>query len=266
MYINPWHPSLPIYHVVSGLTALRHRLKDCDTTWLYGPLPCSSKTASPSGTEGSGVTLFKTDSNQNKKPILKKNNVPEFMPQRLLICAPPLEQATATIPAQKVCKALNHGEDNVANPLSVRNGNQDTSSLSTSTGSSNITSHSSSTYPEHKHIHFNELVEQYIAIDIVGDYEHEEDYDIYDYDSSSSDDGIMMKSIRPKKRVSWYKKERQKPANMDGKIIAKLPPSYLKYRANTPEIAIDTANRVSLGDFFLALRPPPFKYHNSKIV
>lgn len=266
MYISSWHPSLPIYHVVSRLTAVRHRLKDCDTTWLYGPLPYSSKTTSPSGTEGSGVTLFKTDSNQNKKPILKKNNVPEFMPQKLLICAPPLEQATATIPAQEVCEILNHGVDVIANHLSSQKGNQNTSSLAASTGSSNITPPSSSPSPEHKHIHFNELVEQYIAIDMAGDYEDEEDYDIYDYDSSSSDDGIMMKSIRPKKRVPWYKKESRKPANIDGKIIAKLPPSYLKYRANTPEIAIDTANRVSLGDFFLALRPPPFKYHNSKIV
>lgn len=188
------------------------------------------------------------------------------MPQRLLIRAPPLEQATATIPAQKDCEALNQGEDIIADPLSDQKGSQNTSSLAASTGSSNITPPSSSPPPEHKHIHFNELVEQYIAIDIMGDHEDEEEYDIYNYDSSSSDDGIMMKSIRPRKRVPWYKKESRKPANMDGKIIAKLPPSYLKYRANTPEIAIDTANRVSLGDFFLALRPPPFKYHNSKIV
>lgn len=239
-------------------------LKDYDTTWLYGPLPCSSKAANPSGTEGSGVALFKTDSNGKKKPILKKNNVPEFLPQELLIYAPPLKQATATTPAQTTCETLEHGEDNVANSLSAQRDNQGITSLATSSGSSNTTSTSPS--PEQKHIHFNELVEQYIAIDIMGDYEYEEDYDIYDYDSSSSDDGIMMKPIRPKKRVTWYKKESRKPANMDGKIIAKLPPSYLKYRAHTPEIAIDTANRVSLGDFFLALRPPPFKHRNSKWV
>ncbi|KAM0474586.1 hypothetical protein ACHAPX_007530 [Trichoderma viride] len=239
-------------------------LKDYDTNWLYGPLPCSPKTASASGTEVSSVTLFKTDSNRNKKPILKKSDAPEFVPQRSLICAPPLKQAIATIPAQETCETLERGEDNVADPLSVQRDNRDASSLAVSSGSSNTTFPSPS--PERKHIHFNELVEQYIAIDIMDDHEHEEDYDIYDYDSGSSDDGIMMKLIRPKKRVPWFKKESRKPSNVDGKIIAKLPPSYLKYRANTPEIAIDTANRVSLGDFFLALRPPPFKNRNSKMV
>jgi hypothetical protein len=210
------------------------------------------------------VTLSKTDSGRNKKPILKKSNVPEFMPQKLLIRAPPLEQATATIPAQDNYEALKPGKDNVASLLSVQRDSQDTSSLATSSGSSNTTFPSASL--EHKHIHFNELVEQYIAIDIMGDHEVEEDYGLYTYDSSSSDDGIMMKPIRSKKRVPRYKKESRKPTNVGGKIIAKLPPSYLKYRANTPEIAIDTANRVSLGDFFLALRPPPFKNRNSKMV
>jgi hypothetical protein len=175
-----------------------------------------------------------------------------------------LKQAAVITPAQETHETLKPREDNIANPLSIQRGDQDTSSLAASPGSSNTTSPSPS--PEHKHIHFNELVEQYIAIDIMGDHEHEEDYDIYDYDSSSSDDGIMMKPIRHKKRVSWYKKESRKPANLDGKIIAKLPPSYLRYRANTPEIAIDTASRVSLGDFFLALRPPPSKYRNFKMV
>lgn len=264
MYINSWHPSLSIHQVVPRLTAVRCRLKDYDTTWLYGPLPFSPKTASASGTEVSSVTLFKTDSNRNKKPILKKDNVPEFMPQKLLMRAPPLEQAAATIPAQEVRETLKHGEDNVANPLSVQRDNRDTNSLADSSSSSNTTSPSPP--PQHKHIHFNELVEQYIAIDIMGDHEVEEDYGLYTYDSSSSDDGIMMKPIRSKKRVPRYKKESRKPTNVGGKIIAKLPPSYLKYRANTPEIAIDTANRVSLGDFFLALRPPPFKNRNSKMV
>ncbi|PNP39143.1 hypothetical protein TGAMA5MH_08995 [Trichoderma gamsii] len=238
-------------------------LKDYDTTWLYGPLPCSSKTANPSGTESPGVTLSKTDTGRNKKPILKKSNVPEFMPQKLLIRAPPLEQATATIPAQDNYEALKPGKDNVASLLSVQRDSQDTSSLATSSGSSNTTFPSASL--EHKHIHFNELVEQYIAINHELDaHELEEDYGIYNEDSSSSDDGIMMKLIRSKKHV-LYKKESRKPANTDGKLIAKLPPSYLKYRANTTEIAIDTANRVSLGDFFLALRPPPFKHRNSKM-
>lgn len=252
---------------MSRLTAAHYRLKVYDTTWLYGPLPFSSKTANPPGTETPSVTPSTIDPNRNKKPILKKKNMPEFMLQSSPVCAPPLKQATATIPAQETCESLKHGEDNVAYPLSLQRDNQDTSSLAASSGSSNTTSPSLSPSPELKHIHFNELVEQYIAIDIMGDRAYEEDYDMYDYDSSSSDDGIMMKPIQSKKkRVAWYKKESWKPANVDGKIVAKLPPSYLKYRAHTPEIAIDTANRVSLGDFFFALRPPPFKYRNFKMV
>lgn len=201
------------------------------------------------------MALSKTDFNLNKKPILKRNNLPEFIPQGSLECAPLLKQTTATIPAQETCESLKRGEDDVAYPVESQRGNQDASSFATSGGLSNTTS----PFPKLKHIHFNELVEQCIAIDITGDYTYEEDCDIHNDDSNSSDDGIMMKRTRPKKRVPWYKKDSRKPADLDGKIIAKLPPSYLKYRAYTPEIAIDTANRVSLGEFFLALRPPPFK-------
>ncbi|PTB44715.1 hypothetical protein M441DRAFT_132363 [Trichoderma asperellum CBS 433.97] len=230
-------------------------LKDYDTTWLFGPLQCSSKNANPPCNEASSVALSKTDFNLNKKPILKRNNLPEFIPQGSLECAPLLKQTTATIPAQETCESLKRGEDDVAYPVESQRGNQDASSFATSGGLSNTTS----PFPKLKHIHFNELVEQCIAIDITGDYTYEEDCDIHNDDSNSSDDGIMMKRTRPKKRVPWYKKDSRKPADLDGKIIAKLPPSYLKYRAYTPEIAIDTANRVSLGEFFLALRPPPFK-------
>lgn len=242
---------LSIYRVTSGLTAAHYRLKDCDTTWLYGPLQSSSKNAKPPGTEASSAAPSRRGFNLKKKPILKRNNMPEFILQSSPIYAPPLKQAPVTIPVQETREFLKkHGEDNVAYPLSLQRGNQDTSSLAASSGLSNTTS----PCPELKHIHFNELVEQYIAIDTTGDYTHEEDCDVYDYDSSSSDDGIMMKPVRSNKRVSWYKKQSRKPANLDGKIIAKQPPSYLKYRAHTPEIGMNTATRVSLWEFFLALR------------
>jgi hypothetical protein len=181
--------------------------------------------------------------------------MPEFLPQRFTICRPPLKRATMTIPAQETYETPKPREDNIASPLSIQRGDQDTSSLAASLDSSNTTSPS----PEHKHIHFNELVEQCIAIDIMDD---------HDYDSSSSDDddGIMMKQIRPKKRISWYKEESRRSENSDGKIIAKLPPGHLRYGVTTPKIAIDTASRVSLRVFFLALRPPTSKYRNYRMV
>src|SRR6478609_957773 len=50
------------------------RLKDCDVTWLYGPLQSGPKNIHPTHTEPSSVSLSKADSlvNLNKKPILKK--------------------------------------------------------------------------------------------------------------------------------------------------------------------------------------------------
>jgi hypothetical protein len=227
------------------------RLKDCDVTWLYGPLQCGSKNLNPTGTEPSSVTLSKTDSfvNLNKKPILKKRSMSEVMLQRSLVSASLLKQATAAVQAQETRSVLKNRTDKfsadyyVTYPLSVRRDSQGTSSsITASTDSSNI----SSPFPERKHIHFNEQVEQCIAIDVKDDDEEDFEHDLLGEDSDSDEGGVMMKRVKSKKRGPSAKKRSKKSASSEGKIIAKLPSTTLKYRSDTPEPR-ETAMKHSTG-------------------
>lgn len=197
------------------------------------------------------MTLSKTDSlvNLNKKPILKKRSMSEVMLQRSLVSASLLKQATAAVQAQETRGVLKHRTDKsntdyyITYPLSVRRGSQCTgSSVAASTDSSNI----SSPFPERKHIHFNEQVEQCIAIDVKDEEEEDYDHDVLGEDSDSDDGGVMMKRVKSKKRAPPSKKRSKKAANSDGKIIAKLPSTTLKYRADTPEPQ-ETAMKHSTG-------------------
>ncbi|OBS16707.1 hypothetical protein FPOA_12689 [Fusarium poae] len=56
-------------------------LKDCDVTWLYGPLQSGPKNLHPTYTEPLSVPLSNADSllNPNKKSILKKRSISEVM-------------------------------------------------------------------------------------------------------------------------------------------------------------------------------------------
>lgn len=212
------------------------RLKDCDVTWLYGPLQSGAKPVHDTQTEPSSVSLSKTSSlvNFQKKPILKKRSMSEVMLQRSLSTASLLKQATAAVQAQEtrgILRPHRRGTvDYFAYPFSRRLSNG-SSSLAPSTESSGIVSPNT----ERKHIHFNESVEQCIAVDAKGEEEDEVAVDSDPYgDSSDSDDGVMMKRVRTKKRP-LPKKRILKTKSVEGKTIAKLPSTTLKYREDTPE-------------------------------
>jgi hypothetical protein len=93
---------------------------------------------------------------------------------------------------------------------------------------------------EKKHIHFNELVEQCIALDMKGDDEEEpEAYSIRDeYDSNSDDGGIIMKRSNSKRKLPPLHGKRttlKASFSAERKTIAMLPSTTLKYREDTPE-------------------------------
>lgn len=87
---------------------------------------------------------------------------------------------------------------------------------------------------ERRHIHFNDKVEQCIAINKDGD-EPEEYFNIHDHDSSDDDGVIMMKSIPGKAKLSNRSTPRNSFSN-ESKTIAMLPSTTLKYRSDTPEL------------------------------
>ncbi|KAJ0159823.1 Uncharacterized protein CTA2_9041 [Colletotrichum tanaceti] len=216
-------------------------LKDCDVTWLYGPLQTGPNTLNAITTDPNSARLTKNNSFVNKKPILKKRSMSEVMLQRSLSASSLLKQAAAAVQAQEkdgrrrlARPTLERATtDYVTFPFSSRRLSRESSNLCPSSTSSGIISPSS----EKKHIHFNEQVSQCIAVDIKGEEDEDEDAGTERYDNSDSDEGaIMMKKSRTKKKMPLLRKKSAKmAAAAEGKTIAMLPSTTLKYREDTPE-------------------------------
>lgn len=215
-------------------------LKDCDVTWLYGPLQ-SGPTAfnAPDTSPVSSSRLSKSNSFLQKKPILKKRSMSEIMLQRSLSSSSLLKQAAAAVQAQQSGDAQRPGimraaSDYVPYEFASRHVEQaDLSMLSSVTSSGLITPGT-----EKKHISFNEQVSQCIALEVKGDDDDEPDYNTQDFDDSDSDDGaIMMKRSTSKRQLPPMRKKVISRVNSmaDSKTIAMLPSTTLKYREDTPE-------------------------------
>ncbi|ATY63089.1 protein phosphatase type 1 complex subunit Hex2/Reg1, putative [Cordyceps militaris CM01] len=220
-------------------------LKDCDVTWLYGPLQCKPGHLYGTHTEPCSSALSKTDSliNLQKKPILKKRSMSEVMLQRSILSASLLKQAAAAVHAQErrgILTNKSKPDDYIAVPLSSRHLSVTSNSTAESIDSSGL----SSPCNERKHIHFNEKVEQCIAVEIKGD---DEDIGMEAFDDgeqdSDSDDGFMMKRVKSKKRSIPARKIKSK-RSAGCETIATLPPTTLKYRGDTPE-PLETAMKHS---------------------
>lgn len=258
--------SLPLCLVPCFILANYYlRLKECDVTWLYGPLQPGPNHLSPSKTDNGSTPLSKTSSfvNLKKKPILKKRSMSEVMLQRSLSNASLLKQATAAVQAQEKKGILRPSliratTDCTGYSFSSRRMSQTNSSVAVSTDSSGVTSPSY----ERKHIHFNEQVEQCIAVEVKGEDDDDIDTDRFGEDSDS-DGGVMMKRSRSRKSAPILKKRKKKASSSEGKIIAMLPSTTLKYREDTPE-PHETAMKHSTGRGHLispsssqeTLRPP----------
>jgi hypothetical protein len=214
------------------------RLKDCDVTWLYGPLQTGTANLHPIHTDSNSRRLSKSGSFV-KKPILKKRSMSEIMLQRSLSTSSLVKQAAAAVQAQQNGGLKRIGRrpglerattDYIAFPFSSRGVSHDNTSLFPSAISSGFISPSG----EKKHIHFNEQVAQCIAVDVKGDDEDEE-VATFNYDSDSDDGAIMMKQTKTKKRRPLLKRSKSTSASSESKTIAMLPSTTLKYREDTPE-------------------------------
>lgn len=225
-------------------------------TWLYGPLQTGSDKSLmlPSSSPcDSSSRLSKSNSFLQKKPILKKRSMSEIMLQRSLSASSLLKQAAAAVQAQQSERRSDRPlmgratSDYVAFPFSSRRRSRENTSVLPSVSSSGIASPSPG---GEKHIHFNEQVEQCIALEMKGEDDEEADsYAIYDdYDSDSDDGAIMMKRSNSKRKLPMMRKNTT-PRNSfstDSKTIAMLPSTTLKYREDTPELQ-ETAMKHSNG-------------------
>ncbi|KAH8820363.1 protein phosphatase-like protein type 1 complex subunit Hex2/Reg1 [Xylogone sp. PMI_703] len=215
-------------------------LKDCDVTWLYGPLQTGSDKSLRVGASppinSQGIST--SSSFLHKKPILKKRSMSEIMLQRSLSASSLIKQAAAAVQAQQLeheRPGLTRGvSDYVTYPFSSRRMSRDDPSRMSSINSSGIQSPGTG---ERKHIHFNEQVEQCIAVDVKGDDEDEIPVLNYDDDSDSDDGGIMMKRSNSKRKLPTVGRKPLSRTNSstESKTIAMLPSTTLKYREDTPE-------------------------------
>ncbi|GKU10737.1 unnamed protein product, partial [Fusarium langsethiae] len=210
-------------------------LKDCDVTWLYGPLQPGPENLHPTYTEPLSMSLSNTDPllNPNKKSILKKRRISEVMFQRSLFTASLLKQATAAVKAQETRGILRlylgrSSTDCFAYPFASCRLSEERKSVAPSVESSEIVSLSS----ERKHVHFNEQVKQCIAVEAKDNEDMINDH--YSFDSDLYH-GVMIRRVRAKKRPISRRKTLKPELAAEGKTLVMLPSTTLKYREDTPE-------------------------------
>ncbi|EFX03024.1 protein phosphatase type 1 complex subunit hex2 [Grosmannia clavigera kw1407] len=227
-------------------------LKDCDVTWLYGPLQTGHQNIASQQAEDS-VELTKSNSFlvNSKKPILKKRSMSELMLQRSLSASSLVKQAAAAVQAQQKDKAIRRitrprleraTTDYITFPFSSRRHSPGTSSLLLSISSSGVVSPSS----ERRHIHFNEQVEQCIVVEVKGDDDDDESaVPRYESDSSDSDDGAIMMKRTALKRRAAPRHRQSHPIHTESKTIAMLPSTKLKAQEDDPDILEGSAMKHS---------------------
>ncbi|KAH6874301.1 hypothetical protein B0T10DRAFT_533033 [Thelonectria olida] len=211
--------------------------KDCDVTWLYGPLQQDLSKIYCTGTGISSLLPFKASSQVSNKSILKRA-VPEIMLQRPLSPSSLLKHTVPMVRAQET------GHQGSTRPPLDRaavtvTGYVTSSRQMSCNGSSTLSSSASSASSlgiKQKHVRFNNKVEQYIAVEGNGD--GDDGINSNPYTDSNSDDGLTMKRLRPRKRAPPIRRKstNDKPSfPSDGKTISKLPSTKLNHRGHILE-------------------------------
>jgi hypothetical protein len=219
---------------VLWLTSTRQR--DCDVTWLYGPLQTGSDRSlrMPSFSPASSCHISTSNSSF-------------------------LKHAAAAIQPRQFCKVRRRRDQAgierttsgyVTFPLSLGGMSSENPSLLPSVLPSGSEPPDAG---KEKHIHFNEQVEQCIALEMTGDEDEElTSSAVHDFDDSESDDGaIMMKSTNPKSNlplISRRKATLWASPNSDCKTIAVLPSTTLNPREATLD-PLETAARYNNGSW-----------------
>ncbi|KAL9024557.1 MAG: hypothetical protein Q9196_006437 [Gyalolechia fulgens] len=214
-------------------------MKDHDVTWLYGPLQSNASKHFECDSACAASLISRSNSFASKKPILKKRSLSELMLQRSISSSTLIQQATDALRAQQPRQNLRGrpilGERALSDFVTPSNpetssspSNEDATSTQPSASTSGL-----QTPCTKRHIHFNNKVEQCIAINDGGDGHLNYGKAIYD-DSDSDDDMLMMKSVASKAKPRSTSTPRNS-FSTESKTIAMLPSTTLKYRGDTPD-------------------------------
>lgn len=215
-------------------------------TWLYGPLHSDSRKSLNPVYSPPPSRLSTSSSFIDKKPILKKKSASQAILQRSISSHSLLKQAGAMLQAQQAGptkgrpsyeRSTSEFSISTFSRGSVVNTPAGEDSLSSISTRHSITSSGLQSPSERRHIHFNNEVEQCIAVDSKEDDEAEEEEprSAFSEEDDEEDEGIvMMKQVPSRARTS----NRSTPRNSFGnesKTIKPLPSTTLKYRGDTPE-------------------------------
>ncbi|EWC45948.1 hypothetical protein DRE_04741 [Drechslerella stenobrocha 248] len=227
-------------------------MKDYDVTWLYGPLSTaperSSFSISPHSPECSSAPRNTRHHHHKsaKKTILKKRSMSEVLLQRSISSSNLLKQATASIRSQQ---SQNHHRltrpalpgrtvsDYATYPFvsKLATANEGTSET-TSTMESGLHSPSSC----RKHIHFNDRVEQCIAVEAKDeDDEMDGDMEFEGEEDSSSDEGGLFLNMSGKQKSGTRQGSRS--STSEPQTIQKLPSTTLKPEVEPSELKQSTS-------------------------
>ena len=218
-----------------------NRMKDHDTTWLYGPLQIGATIVKDTKSVPEIKLLSRADS--FTKPILKKRSLSEMMLQQSISSSTLIKQAIATLRSQSSRTRLRGRSTSQSQFLSDRDSSSDElapmeaiSNTSPTAVSSSLSS-GVSTPSEPRHITFNDKVEQCI---VVHDYKNEPvtRYGVTT-DDDSDDEVVTMRPESGKEQKLGHVDRNALRNSFCGEVkktIAKLPATTLKYWQNEPEL------------------------------
>lgn len=213
-----------------------HRMKDHDVTWLYGPLQTGNARPLRLDPAPPANQISRCDSFALKKPILKKRTLSEIMLQHSLSSSTLMKQATDALRAQQPGKVLRDrpalGDRTISDfgaPFTMSTTNPSTDPSTSTSGLQ--------TPCTIRHIHFNNKVEQCIAIEKENNDQRHYFSATHHDDSSSEDDMLVMKPVKnaTKAKISSSRSTPRSSFSSDSKTIAMLPSTTLNYRSDTPE-------------------------------
>ncbi|KAL4789193.1 hypothetical protein BDV19DRAFT_36307 [Aspergillus venezuelensis] len=209
-------------------------LKDCDVTWLYGPLKTSHAQAKPVNVSPPPSCFESPGLCSDRKSILKKRTASESILQRSLSQHTLLQHAGAILKAQEAGHSRSRSGLSLHLPDSPMADVAHDQGIDTPRARfvTNSTSSGIGSPSEKRHIHFNKEVLQCIAVEAK-----EEEEEWLEFGGESSwDDSFVVKPASPKGGAAP-----RGSFSGENKTIAPLPSTTLKYRGDTPEPQSSTA-------------------------
>ena len=175
---------------------------------------------------------------------MKKRSASEAILQRSISSHSLLKHAGAILKAQEASPAKARPNfyrlpSDFAAPVFSRSSTHNTPALEHdsyfTSAKVSVTSSGLQSPSEGRHIHFNNEVVQCIAVEGRGGEDEDEEQSMTKSDDEDEDEGVvMMKQVPDRAKVSNRSTPRGSFSN-DGKTIAPLPSTTLKYRGDTPE-------------------------------